>query len=65
MIHHPVDTNQQPKQECKEELHDGQVALTMRVASVEESLRASHVNEFMRRIVFIEERIAWGLAVVS
>ena len=47
------------------ELHDGQVALTTRVASVEESLRASHVSEFTRRIVFIEERIGFGGGVVT
>ena len=42
------------------ELHEGQAALTTRVSSVEESLRASHVNEFIRRIIFIEERIGFG-----
>ena len=30
------------------ELHEGQDALTTRLASVEESLRASHINELMR-----------------
>ena len=47
------------------ELHEGHDALTTRVASVEESLGASHVNEFMRRIILKEERIGFGGGVIT